>query len=54
MNSDDNSKTLTTPRDDSTVQIMSTTEIHNSIVITHWRIEGGGQGGIAAPPPKIG
>ena len=21
---------------------------------THWRIEGGGQGGLAPPPPKIG
>ena len=22
--------------------------------ITHWRIEGGGQGGLGPPPPKIG
>ena len=32
-------------------------DIHIGIIVVinnHWRIEGGGQGGLAPPPPKIG
>ena len=42
-------------RDNMNSQIMRTLKTRPpEYGVDHWRIEGGGQGGLAPPPPKIG